>query len=265
MAHPLYGARLKVVRAQEHLESFDKDAWRYVNTEPCEAVFKKDGDDISVEGIIKTEPPPALACILGDFGTNLRAALDYIAWELFTKFRPVTHASLPARDRNRIERQVQFPIVGSQTDFAKANSHAQYLRGASCGVPTTAMSVIESVQPYNAGYEPLSTLDLLIRTDKHRMLLLCALFVRSAGKVSICRGNRLIATVEGMTGLKMNLAAIGPSDLTTTEYSMKVDQKPTVFVALKDLPTTVMGVGPLLHDVLKCVQGIIPRFDQFFP
>lgn len=34
MAHPLDGARLKVVRAQEHLESFKEAASVYINKKP---------------------------------------------------------------------------------------------------------------------------------------------------------------------------------------------------------------------------------------
>lgn len=72
MTHPLDGARLKVVRAKEHLKSFNEDAWRYVSTDPYDVVSKFEGDIICVEGVVTAEPPPALACIVGDFVTNLR-------------------------------------------------------------------------------------------------------------------------------------------------------------------------------------------------
>src|SRR5438552_626830 len=162
----LDGAKLKVVRATEHLKSFNEEAWRYVSAEPYEVVLQRNQDYISVKGVITTEPPPALACIIGDFVTNLRASLDYVAWELAAK----TGSALSDGQK----RGITFPIAADQAGFSKTNGTADHLQRI-CGVPAAAIGVIESVQPYHAGYEALSSLDYLVRTDKHRMLLLCAL------------------------------------------------------------------------------------------
>ena len=256
MAHALDGARLKIIRAQEHLKSFNDDAWRYVSTEPYKIVSSIDRDCINVEGVITTEPPASLACIVGGFVTNLRASLDYIAWELVL---------LAGRSLNDPQlRRVAFPIASTHASFTNPNGASAHLANV-CGIPASTISIIESVQPYHAGYESLNSLDLLVRTDKHRTLLLCGLFMESAGSVSIYRGNRLAWTMSGMVRTTTNLAAFGPSFLPATDYSVKVNEQPTVLVALKDIPTpganTFVGV---LEQIIKCVRDIVPRFEGVF-
>lgn len=258
MAHPLDGARLKIILAQEHLKAFNEEGWRYVSKEPYEVVTKLEGDRIGVEGIITSEPPPGLACIVGDFVTNCRAALDYVAWELVTK--AVAAARITLTDGQK--RRVTFPIVSNQATFAKKDGTADHLAKV-CGVPPATMSVIESVQPYHAGYEPLDSLDLLVRTDKHRTLLLCGLFMQSAGSISIYRGDKLCWTASGMTRMEMSLAAFGPSFGTAAEYNVKVDEKPTVLVSLKDFPSPGVNTWvAILENVLKCTTDVVRCFES---
>jgi len=227
MTHPLDGARLKVVRAQEHLKSFNEDAWRYIGTEPSKVVPKLEGDCVGIEGVITAEPPPALACVVGDFVTNLRASLDYIAWELAMKFGPATLTEGQ-------KRRITFPLVSTKTDFADPKGTAERLRNV-CRVPTAAMSVVESVQPYNAGYESLDALDQLVRIDKHRTLWLCGAFVESAGSFSIYHGDKLAWTVSGMVRMELNLAAFGRPMGTATDYRVEMNEKPTIFISIKSL------------------------------
>ena len=89
--------------------------------------------------------------------------------------------------------------------------------------------------------------------------------MQSAGKISIYRGDKLAWIAHGMTRLEMNLTAFGPSVGAAPDYRMEVDEKPTVLVSLKDFPSpgdsTWVGI---LEGILHCVDGVIPRFDQFF-
>src|SRR2546423_7008713 len=136
--HPLHGARLKVVRAEEHLKSFNEIGRRYIDTEPYEVVLKRDGDYITVEGIVTAEPPPALACVVGEFVTNLRAALDYIAWELAMKAVRKAGITLTGGQQRRIA----FPITDNpstnKTGFAKPDGTPAHLANV-CGVPAAAI------------------------------------------------------------------------------------------------------------------------------
>jgi hypothetical protein len=260
MAHPLDGARLKIVRAKQHLESFNEEAGRYIDANPPKVVTKVEGDCISVEGVITSEPPPPFACIVGDFVTNLRASLDYIVWELTV----LAGRSLSVGQM----RKVTFPIATDQASFTKANGTADHLSRI-CGIPAAAMSVIESVQPYHAGYEAMGALDSLVRTDKHRTLLLCASLVENIGGYSIYCRDELIETgvSDGLVRMKINLATRGESLAGTTseDYRMKMDGKPTIFVSLKDFPSPGETTNTrILQKILECVANIVPRFDVFF-
>ena len=70
----------------------------------------------------------------------------------------------------------------------------------------------------------MNALDLLVRVDKHRTLLLCTLFIESAGKFSIYRGDKLAWTCSGMTGIRINLATLGPSLAGATDFRVEVDE-----------------------------------------
>jgi hypothetical protein len=63
----------------------------------------------------------------------------------------------------------------------------------------------------------------------------------------------------------MAVATNGSPLLGAADYSVKVDEKPTVLVAIKDFPSPgeLSFVG-ILQDAIKCVANIIPRFDTFF-
>lgn len=79
------------------------------------------------------------------------------------------------------ERRIAFPIASDHAGFTKTDSTAKHLERV-CGVPAAAIGVIESVQPYHAGHEPLGALDQLVKTDKHRTLLLCAGLMQMPGR-----------------------------------------------------------------------------------
>jgi hypothetical protein len=263
MAHPLDGARLKIIRAKQHLESFNEEVSRYIRTNPCEVVTEMESDCICITGIVTSQPPPAIACIVGDFVTNLRAVLDYIAWELANKFvgRPLARGE---------EERITFPIVRpGKTNFAELNS-AKFLQ-TTCRVPACAMNVIESVQPYNTGYDAIGALDLLVRTDKHRALLPLGTFVGNIGDISICCGDEEVFTGHGtgipfgMSRMKMSLAALGQSLGPDAQYRVEMHGEPTVFVSFKDFPSPTESTWTgRLQQILECVANIIPRFDTFF-
>src|SRR5262249_25301187 len=99
----------------------------------------------------------------GDCICNLRASLDYIAWQL---------AMLAGNSLTEAQKKkITFPIAPDNASFTRANGAADHLERV-CGVPAATISVIESVQSYHAGYEPLDHLHVLVNVDKHRLPLL---------------------------------------------------------------------------------------------
>lgn len=109
--------------------------------------------------------PAAIGLTAGDFLTNLRGALDHLAWELVLAHPP-----------NPPDEHTAFPI--REKPPRASGSGISVPLNVSGGVSTKALALIESAQPYNRpdGGQPqedrLWILDRLVSIDKHRHLLL---------------------------------------------------------------------------------------------
>src|SRR4051812_18603330 len=127
MNHPLDGARLKIVRAQEHLDSLKAEIEMYLHEQPHEvysrpqtypynsrrgaayAAYYSASIQHVLPALIPGVPPLRLSTIIGDCVTNARAALDYIVWELAQRFFDPPFDLTNGNDR----RIVAFPIFQS--------------------------------------------------------------------------------------------------------------------------------------------------------
>lgn len=270
MAHPLDGARLKVVRAQEHLEALKDEIGRYLDSHPHEFPVKYKSNEVHAEAaVIKTEPPLRLSNILGDCVSNLRSALDYVAWQLVTRHCP---APLTKRQAKRI----YFPISTSKNKADLLGSQS-YANLALHGVPAPALDLIGSVQPYHAGYGALETLSLLVNEDKHRLPLLTVAFAHTASMQILVDGEFVFGLagcmirrglagekiVGGLAGIGTTLPAPDPALPSQSPRDVKVEGQVTVFVALQDPTMPREPVDRTIGDVVECVANIIPRFDPF--
>ena len=83
-SHPLDGARLKLARAQVHLQAAKVEIRRYLDSRPFEMTsYRAAGGDIEYPDAAATSPPPSpITELVGDCVGALRCPLDYIAWEL---------------------------------------------------------------------------------------------------------------------------------------------------------------------------------------
>jgi len=145
----------------ERLNELRLEIGIYVATHPHAFSVQQDGDVVTAGGpIIKVDPPADIGLIFGDCMNAIRAPLDYIAWELVQKYSAVKLT--PGQ-----EKSILFPIAETP---AKCQDRLAQLTTFS--VPKAAADLIESVQPYHAGYEPLATLNRLVNIDKHRLPLL---------------------------------------------------------------------------------------------
>jgi len=85
-------------------------------------------------------------------------------------------------------------------------------------VPKVATDLIESVQPYHAGYEPLATLNSLVNSDKHRLPVLTFAKVEARSVELVVRGSpvpqvvmrhpRSAAIISGANVLSMSITEI---------------------------------------------------------
>src|SRR3954469_10232103 len=166
MPHPLDGARLKIFRAQEHLDSLKAEIRMYSDAKPYRFPAKQKGTEWTVQSEV-TDPPIRFSTLVGDCVVNARAALDYIGWQLCDRYLvPPVDLTNPSE-----RRLTGFPI--SNAPRIKDNRLDNHLnRLTNRQVPALAISEIESAQPYNAGYESLWWLHELSNYDKHRLPLL---------------------------------------------------------------------------------------------
>jgi hypothetical protein len=242
MPHPLDGARLKVVRAEKHLESLKLEVGRYLDTRPYEFAteHESDTDVLTVKpAIVKVDPPLELGCIFGDCLTNLRISLDYIAWQVASKCSAT--ALVVGRDR------IYFPLAKDAAAFG-ANGRAQLARYS---VPATVIDLIESIQPYQTGYESLGLLTSLVNRDKHCLPLLTiatanttSIDVAVAGKpIAQCvmhpPGSKAI--VFGHNVFSMSVRRLTPEDL------------PALLAAVP--PTTIDAMHDIGIDIARPLSG----------
>jgi hypothetical protein len=162
MADPLEAARLKLDRAKEHLQAFDNESGDWLEqTDFCRFDFEDDGDQrwYTVDLGVFT-PPTRLSAILGDCLQNLRASLDYLAWELV-----IANRKAPTN-------KTAFPIYREPPKAVKRGG--QFRPNCLTGVDPRAMAEIERLQPYYGGKNPDTDLlwfvNALANTDKHRTI-----------------------------------------------------------------------------------------------
>jgi hypothetical protein len=288
MNHPLDGAKRKVVWAEKHLSALQDEIGRYLDSHPYEIPTEHEGDVVAVRpAIVKVEPPLDLGCIFGDCLANLRACLDYIAWQLAVRFA----ATAPIVGKDRI----QFPLARKAADFKPkplADKHS---------FPASAISLIESVQPYQAGHEPLGLLNSLVNEDKHCLPLLTIAYANSASiEVRVAgppaeivmyqpAGSKAVIIGHASSGmivqrlpadadpndpsllLKLMAEAVTTAGNTaspgTSEQqprSVKVDGQVAVFVSLQNPLVPLEPIERTLEQLVKCVADIVPRFEPFF-
>lgn len=288
MPHPLDGARLKVVRAEQHLKTLNEEISCYLDTHPYEFPTEKKGDvAITKSAVIKREPPLELGCIAGDCLGNLRKSLDYIAWELATKYGSPT----PVVGKTK---GITFPIFEIPRKASATKSFADM--AAKYAFPTAAISIIESVQQDHTGYEPLGVLNRLVNSDKHCVPLLTIAFaetfmIRVSTDNSVGQRDIVIHGIgtfsgfgEGATTIAKffpNEEAADPGFDPVAELmaahkaageappeqfpnGVKVDGQVTVFVSFEDPSVKREPIDTTLEQIIKCVANIVPMFDPLF-
>ena len=160
----------KLARSKEHLDELKNRVghWIHFHRKPP-YVFGKKFDakrnrfTFHVEGI---EALPVEWCLIaGDVLTNLRASLDYLAYDL------VGRGAMPHR---RDEMRTQFPIARKKGDFKG------FINGRMPGISPKQWTIIEAYQPYKWGgarnRHPFALLDTLVNWDKHKQLQLIAVY-----------------------------------------------------------------------------------------
>jgi hypothetical protein len=128
MAHPLDRARLKLARAEEHINAFGEESVPYLNSNFCHLDFHDDGEFRNAFLVVSEPPPMHLSVILGDCLHNIRASLDYLAWELV-----IANNSTPST-------KTAFPIFDTERKYKKRDARM------TAGMPGRAITLMEELQ-----------------------------------------------------------------------------------------------------------------------
>src|SRR5258708_19701753 len=78
MSHPLDGARLKIARAQEHLDCLKAAIQEYEVANPYAITIDNDPKQVGGKADVTKHPAPRLGAIIGDCLHNLSIPLDYV-------------------------------------------------------------------------------------------------------------------------------------------------------------------------------------------
>jgi hypothetical protein len=160
MVDALGCARLKLVRASEHIQAVRKAIWNYTAEEPSRVVRHPDGTH---ELNFAIAPPDAISILSGEVVYQIRSALDYMAFEL-VKLNP-SGSVLP----DGWEERCLFPLWLKAPKKRPVFNCFEHLLP---GITKATFAFIEAAQPYNGGSpgNVLRLLATLSNIDKHRHL-----------------------------------------------------------------------------------------------
>ena len=157
--HPLNGPRLKLRRADKHLNAIKVAIDRFIASKPYAFVLEADPKPpnyIIVARVIHL-PDEEWGLIIGDFAHNARSALDLLIYQL---------SQLPITDDKR--HRLEFPI------FDDVKGYANKVKICLAGVAPEHIAIIDSFQPYKglkgAYDDALGILHAINNTDKHRII-----------------------------------------------------------------------------------------------
>jgi hypothetical protein len=158
MTAPFEASKLKLERAAEHLQEFDREAIAYLNSKPCAIVVEafrglEQSGEQSWNARIRRPMPTKFSVLIGDFVHNLRTALDLLVCDL------VTINGGSAGD-------VYFPFCATAAELPHMIRRRKIHRAG-----PDVVAYIESLKPYKGGNVALRAIHDLDLIDKHRALL----------------------------------------------------------------------------------------------
>lgn len=151
------GAKLKVQRAQEHIQNLGRMLEAFQDTDFYSVSINenpKTGHKALSVRITKALPEIA-PLVIGDAIHNLRAALDLLAYETVSA---ITGEEAP---------KVYFPFSSKRENLKDAKGYGA-IQAAS---PEVARFITDTIQPYETGNRALWGLNKLDILDKHRLLI----------------------------------------------------------------------------------------------
>jgi hypothetical protein len=160
MPDRLDAIKLKIGRAKDHVRDLESVVVPFFDSFPYTyaADILPQISQYAIRLATVKPLPHCIPIIAGDAVHNLRSALDHVAWQL-----------VEAGGGNPNDR-TSFPIIA-----ADAKARQRYASAVGQGniakMKSGALSLLESVQPYNSGDDTLAAIHQLDIWDKHRLIV----------------------------------------------------------------------------------------------
>lgn len=230
MTHPLDSARKRIERAGKHLDDFIAEVEAYATREANNIRVEYDEIRDQPNFILapKSPRPDEFALIVSDCIHNLRAALDYVVYEL---------AKLDSRLSD--PDGTQFPIT-IEDEFIKHRKARLKGKGPFAHLTEAHVNAIEAYQPYK-GVQWTKTLRDISNPDKHRKLVR----QRSGRRVHLGDPGRTRETFKGVRP--------GRSD-------MELERRVSVRIFFSDRRPVVETLDILKHQVGRVIDAFSPEF-----
>ena len=231
-SHPLYGAQLRLKRTDKHITEAQELIQAFSNACKDKILSEHRDNPLAFFGCEPPPLPPTLPVVLSDIIHNMRAALDYIIFEL---------ARL---DTGKPQDGTQFLIEDIKSDPAKPNRgfdgrKAKHLKGLS----PKHLGMVEALQPYN-GVEWTKSLRNISNPDKHRHLTV------------LVREGPFFITFPNDIDPRTQPAAL-------TSETLNVDASYAVYISPPD--PRQPALVPLLRSLQAEICGAIELFAPEFP
>lgn len=217
----LDGAYARLDRAREHLADLEIREKALIHPQIENIVAKTDLN--TVRDFVFQDPaaelPQSLSILIGEIVYNLRAALDYLVFDLALV------------DSGTSQSRTQFPIDDTPDQFVA--HRASFLKGLS----VEHIALIEALQPYKGNYKTAMIRDIS-NPDKHRKLTV-------VGK-------------NGVYSIKIKRACDLQTDPKTgivTIYRMEMESEFVGHIVFEDDKGLAVGVLQMLHAEVESILG----------
>ena len=260
---PLASAWAKYDRAREHAQETREalSAWRDdVESPPWlpEQQFNADENCFIYTAGYVGALPTRWPLLISDTLTNLRAALDHLAWYL------VSIGSDPPQTVTE-KKAVMFPIALTEAAFKSQAG------GGLKGVDTDLRAIVKRHQPYHWGdvkdEHPFAVLNDFVRHDKHRMLQL--VFGRFGDTRVIPQPSQTFMPERLEPGPVLRGGILQPGAEIVRIYGRRMGAgDPEVKVCFESFTSICLENGVIVTDLLEwslaSVAMLLAEFDTVF-
>ncbi len=209
MGGDLHAVRMKLHRAQEHLETLHTavQAFLWRNAYDSRVELDAQADELVVLAIVREQPPREWGALLGDLIHNLRSALDHLAIALVQRADPSAKTSTTA-----------FPIFETDPGGPNASKRDKDVwKKMVKGMSAEHLAAVRGVQPFNTPIpeglvNTLTVIRNLSNADKHRVLI-------PIGGVA---GGRVMLEPLKLDGWQLNVALVDDVPVRQLEHDAEI-------------------------------------------